>query len=380
MSLYKKFNFIKDFFFNRKIENYYNTDYEKNVLISYITRPFIEGLNFSHSNRIESFKIAETFNELGYNVDIINHDTTKKVDFSQYNIIFGIGNLFENSLVKKDVNKIYIYYATGSYFAFQNAAEMSRIVNLYNRKGILFKPVRLIEKTKYLATQLSDAIIITGNDHTISSYRNSKMPILKVPVSVVNIGSNYLKKDDLDKSKTNFIWLGGNGLIHKGLDICLEVFKDSPNLTLHVFGPEEKMFMEVYKKELLLPNIKFYGYIDVTSSKFIQLSKKCLFTIYPSCSEGQSGALLTCMGMGLIPLSTKESGVDLKNLGFYINENISEIKKIINNVLCIENSVLKKYSTENYNYIKKEHNIDKFKKTFKNNINLILLNKNGRDN
>lgn len=46
------------------IRNYFNTTFNKSVLISYITSPFKEeGLNLRHTNQAEALEIAKIFNE-----------------------------------------------------------------------------------------------------------------------------------------------------------------------------------------------------------------------------------------------------------------------------------------------------------------------------
>ncbi len=51
------------------------------------------------------------------------------------------------------------------------------------------------------------------------------------------------------------------------------------------------------------------------------------FSIFPSCSEGQSGSVLTTMSLGLIPIVTKEVGIDVFDKGFLINDNIEILDK-----------------------------------------------------
>jgi len=371
-------NYLLTRFVSKPVINYFNTGFEKRVLISYITKPFKEGIDSSHSNRVEVLIIADVFNKLGYNVDIYDFYSKKKVNYSDYNLVFGIGDLYENSLRNKNLNINYIYYATGAYFEFQNTAEMSRIIQLYKRTGTLLKPVRFIKTPRYLATQLSDAIITTGNEWTVSTYIYSNMPFYKVPVSVFNIFEvNFIR--NISIAKTKFIWLGSHGLVHKGLDLCIEVFKDLPNLELHIFGSNEKKFLDIYKNELKQTNIIYHGFVDVLGNKFKEVAKTCMFSVYPSCSEGQSGSLLTTMSMGLIPIATLSSGVDLINKGFVINGEIEDIKKRIKEVVEMNDKDLEKLSLNNIKFIDENHRINNFEKKFEKNLNIILKN-NGRKN
>jgi len=371
-------NKIKNKFFY-KIENYFNTKYDNNVLISYITYPFKKGVRYTHSNYVEAIKIAKVFKELGYNVDIYNYNYNGKLDIKKYDIIFGMGSLFESLVKNRDKKRIYIYYATGAYFAWANYAEIERIKKLFLRKGKILQPKRFIKHPTYFATQCSDAIITTGNEWTVSTYRKfiKDVPIYKVPVSVYDIIWKDNIKRDISKIKRNFLWFGSSGLVHKGLDLCIEVFKDIKDYNLYICGLKEEDFFEVYNKELKLNNIYYKGFINIQSDKFREIVENCCFAIFPSCSEGGGGSLLTAMGTGLIPIATKESSVNLE-FGFEITDEIEKIKEKIIGASNLEDEKLLKLSKKNMEFVKQNHNIEKFKEIFKENLLKILKeNKNG---
>jgi glycosyltransferase involved in cell wall biosynthesis len=358
------------------IKNYYNSKFNKKVLISYVTEPFYKGVSQSHSNTAESIEIAKVFHSLGYVVDIYDFRYKKNINFLSYDVIFGIGDLIERALESKNRKTVYIYYATGAYFCFANSAEVNRIKNLYQRKGLLLKPKRFIKNPKYLSTQISDAIIVTGNNWTVATYVNSLMPIYKVPVSVYDILWKKEIKRDIDKARKSFLWFGSSGLIHKGLDLCLEVFKELPEYNLYICGPKEEDFFELYSNELKLENINYLGFMEVSSFEFRRLVELCLFVIYPSCSEGTSGALLTCMSVGLIPVATKETGVHLNN-GFSISNNELNIVETIGAISKLDINTLEKLSKDNAKYIECNHTIHDFRSKINKNIIKILGAKNG---
>ena len=78
------------------ITNLYHTDYNKNVLISYIISPFFCPNNFKHQNYLTSHLVAESFSSLGYNMDIVEYnDQGYEPDYNRYAIIFGMGYQFE---------------------------------------------------------------------------------------------------------------------------------------------------------------------------------------------------------------------------------------------------------------------------------------------
>jgi hypothetical protein len=64
-----------------------------------------------------------------------------------------------------------------------------------------------------------------------------------------------------------------------------------------------------------LPNIVQHGWIDVAVEDFARLTEESVALVYPSCREGQAGAVVNCMRAGLIPLVSRESGVDVNAFG-----------------------------------------------------------------
>ena len=142
------------------------------------------------------------------------------------------------------------------------------------------------------------------------------------------------EKKDFTSVRKKFIWIGGAGMAHKGLDLVLEAFKSLPDFSLTVFGKADKDFVEIYKKELFeTDNIRFEGHVDLSSKKFMDASSNSLGLIFPSCSEGCSGGVVTSMHAGLIPIISYQSGVDVEDFGVILRENTiqeisSEIRKM----------------------------------------------------
>jgi glycosyltransferase involved in cell wall biosynthesis len=110
-----------------------------------------------------------------------------------------------------------------------------------------------------------------------------------------------------------FLWFNGSGAVHKGLDIALEVFAQRPHLTLHCVGPylSELDFVRAYRHELFSrPNIHSHGYVLPSDPRFVSIASRCAAFVSPSCSEGTSTSVLTCLLFGMVPLISAQTGVD----------------------------------------------------------------------
>ncbi|RNI15806.1 glycosyltransferase family 1 protein [Methanohalophilus sp. RSK] len=372
------------FYKYKPIINYYNSNNEKNVLVSYIVPPFkSKAPNYRHTNYIEAIKIAETFRDLGFNVDIYNYNFERTIDYSKYSVVFGFGDPFVGSFYNRDHDIVTIYYGTGMHICWQNHNSLSRIKEVYyKKKKWLPESGRIVEKAWSIQTSIVDAIITLGNDEVLKSYRMFfDGDIYNIPVTYYNIidvkkVESFIVNKDYSEAKYNFIWFGSSGLIHKGLDLVLEYFHQHPNLHLHVCGPidNEPRFKNLYYRELYeSPNIHTHGFVNLKSELFLSLMRKSLFAIFPSCSEGESGSVVNLMAQGMIPIVTKNAGIKIKDFGYLIPSiDIDSIDETINKVLYENENDLMAKSYKCFKNTRRTHSIESYSCQLKSALEDIL--------
>jgi len=367
---------------DRLVKNVYNTNHAKNVLISYLVKPFKKGVSLTHTNQAEVLQIARVFDELCYNVDVTNFNSNRVLDFNKYDVVFGFGEPLDKSFYRRIRRILTIYYGTGMHIFENNCASLKRIKDTYQKTGkYLLNSARIVERAWCIQTVLADAIITLGNKATVESYRKYYTgPIFRIPCSYYRVTNckDILQKKDFAHSKQHFLWFGGGGLIHKGLDLLLEVFKDSPDLHLHVCGPidDEPEFKACFYDELYKrKNIHTYGFIDLRSDVFDYLMKTCAFVIFPSCSEGGAASVVNVMGNGgLVPVVTRESSVSINDYGIEINDcKAEEVAQAVRkaNQLTIED--IRTRSLYCCEYTARHHSIEMFSKALKDALNTLLV-------
>jgi len=354
-----------------------DTESDKNVLLSYITRPFKikqeSAAFYSHTNMWECQQIAETWVKHGYNVDIIDWDNKSFLPKKEYSVFIDIHSNMERlaPILGKDCKKI--LHITGAHWQFQNRAEMKRISDLNTRKGILLKPRRQVPPS--LGIEYADCATILGNVFTQGTFAYSGKPLYPIPLSTT-VQYPYYEKN-FDKIKKNFLWLGSSGMVHKGLDIVLDAFSELPDYHLTICGPvnREDDFEKVYYKELYQSkNIKTLGFIDVRSDHFLDVIKNTSALIYPSCSEGQAGSVITCLHAGLIPLVSYESGVDVDDFGIILQKSsVDEVVESIKILSQKPNEKLRRMSKSAWLYARTYHTREKFAECYNAFVNNILL-------
>ncbi len=371
---------LKEHYF---IKNYFNTEYEKNVLISYIIAPFIYKKEYlAHTNFAEAKKMAEIFKSLKYNVDIINYDSNKIINYKKYQLIIGFGEPMENSFYSNHRLKS-IFYSTGSHVCKQNYSSTSRIMDVYNKKGVmLLDSARIVDKTWSMQTSLSDAIIGFGNYNVLNSYKKYfSNKIFRVPVTFLNvierdIIENSLKNKDYCKAKKHFVFFAGHGLIHKGLDLLLEIFSEQPDLHLHICADidREVGFKKTYYNELFnYKNIHTYGFLSLQSDTANELIEKCAYVILPSCSEAEASSVINMMANGLLPIVTDDTGIDLNDFGFRIESLLhKDILMAVKEASNVDSEEVRKRSLNCFADTRNSHSLMAYEASLTEALNEIL--------
>lgn len=355
-----------------KKNNIYKTNYNKRVLISYIMITKKNKHKYKHSNIQECEIITKIFDHYDYKVDLYDRRYSGKINYSKYDLIFGFGDPFENSFYKKN-NLLRIYYATTQNQFFLNNAELKKIKRINVIKNKWIKPVRLEQKNYSLSINLCNSIICIGNDNTSLTYKKYyDGPIYNVPVTGHKLWNQFRR--DYTKTCKNFLWFGGDGSALKGLDLCLEVFKINPHLHLDICGRVEQDFIKAYYNELYeSENIEYHGFMDITSNEFSEIVMKNTFIILPSSSEGQASSVITCMMASLIPIITKDTGIDIKDFFIEIEElSVDYISNLINESSKMDVIEINNKADLTYKYAIENHILDNFSVKFREAISSIL--------
>lgn len=361
---------------NKPVVNYFKTNYKKRAIISYIAYPFnlslfIKYLSKKHSKVVQVIEIANVLNKLGYIVDIVDHGSNVDLNY-KYDLIFGIEPNFTKMSIKYS-NALKVYYGTGCYAKFSNLAEKERQQYLFKRKNVKLQLRRQVENCKYI--EYADYAILMGNKFTINTYKEvfDMSKIYTINNFVDSDNSIKFKKKNFDKVRYNFLWLGGYGALHKGLDVVLDTFKGLPQYNLYVCGDlkREKDFYNLYEKELTsLPNVYYKGWVNTASRKFDRICENCCYIIYPSSSEANAGSVLIAMNKGLIPIITESTSIDLSNDKYYIKScRIEDVKKKISDI--IKEATSQSYEQDYLKFIKYTNNTYS-KYNYTNNIKNIM--------
>ncbi len=351
-----------------------------NMLLSYRIEPFLlgpgESIPNSHTNYWESYQIAMTFLNMGYNVDIIDFRNRTFTPEKDYSIFVSARTNLERiaNLLNKDCIKV--AHLDTAHWIFNNHASFKRGLDLQKRrnKTITIKSLRIIESN--LAIECADFATILGNQFTESTYKYACKPIFRVPLPSC-LTYPWFEGKDFDTCRKNFMWFGSSGLVHKGLDLVIEAFMGMPEYNLTICGPiqEEKEFEDIYYHALYrTPNIRTMGWVDVNSDLFKKIANDCLAVIYPSCSEGGGGSVITCMQAGLIPIVSYETGVDVHDFGIILkSSSVDNIRETVYEISNLSDSELKQMAYKTWEFTRSNHSRECFAREYKEVTQKIIL-------
>jgi len=355
------------------------------VLISYLEFP-IKKANWSrhflgHSNAWESREIAKLFQEFGYQVDAISFLDKSFTPKKKYDVVFDIfGNIGRLSKIW-DEKPLMLLHCTGSDPVYQNNAEINRVRNLNNRRAANYCPKRLIScpSENYLSMDIANAISLIGNEWTKMTYPEkyrNKIELVSVSTNFENLSIRTKNKVPIEKEKKEFLWFFGDGAVHKGLDLVLEVFARNPKFILNIIGniQNEKDFLEIYSEELNnKENIILHGHLNLFEPKSLEILSRVFCFIAPSCSEGISPATALCLQLGLFPIISRDTGITLPaDCGFYLEScTIEEIEYFVNKASSTNKKIIEDQSKMIQDYAIQKYS----RETFSNSMRDYLSSK-----
>lgn len=348
-----------------------------NVLISRVNDAFFllpgEPIPISHTNYWEALQMARTFLNFGYCVDVIYYLNDEFIPRENYSFFIDVRRNMERlgPLLSKTCVKI--LHADTAHILFHNAAEAGRLLALQQRRGVTLQPRRF--EMPNLAIEHADCATVLGNDFTLGTYSYAKKPMYRVPVPAAVLYP-FPEGKDFEACRKRFLWLGSGGMVHKGVDLLLEAFAEMPEYHLTLCGPvqQEKDFEMAYYRELYqTPNIHTVGWVDLDSPEFVRITNSCVGLIYPSCSEGQAGSVVTCLHAALIPIISYESGVDVHDFGFLLKTcSISEIKDSIRMVTDLPLQELKVRARKAWEFARENHTRERYAQEYRKVVSEII--------
>lgn len=322
------------------IINQYNTAYQKNVLISYLTDPFKNPNHFKHQNYMTSHIVAESFFDLGYNVDVVDYtDRDTLIDYSKYHVFFGFGYPFERSFYQENRKIPRIHFITGAHNDFHNMMGLKSANDFYKLSGVwLPAEANILSVTDYYAMYDSDITIILARGYIFEDCKSRfNNQIYSLNNNILGVFANVEPK--IIAGRTNhFLFLSGGKQITKGLYIVLEVARLRKDLNFHVVVPYITEAFTNHYGDLFGPegNVSLHIDIRMDSEEMKQVIKTCTYSLAPSYVDGLPGGTIEPMAAGLIPIVSRYCGFPSEDFIFELEDLLPEtLNQMLSRVLAL---------------------------------------------
>lgn len=353
---------------------------KKKALLIYLVEPFLIKAHHrrfrSHQNLSQCRQIAQAISEFGFTVDVVDVADRKFCDYSSYDLIVShrVALNEPKSAFKPGAKKIYLN--TGMNHITHNNNTYLRYSNLRERRQCNLKVRRLVDEVMPFVMG-ADAIIGFGNDYTMGTWQK----FFNGPIYTFNnygfAGTEFSTHNkNYGKSRKNFLFFASYSQVGKGLDLLLEIFPRHPELNLYICSnyEAEKDFCDCYKQELFhSENIFPMGWVKINSSTYRELTRKCTFIILPTCSDASAGSVVQCMHTGLIPIVTREAGIDTDDFGITLEDDrISTIEKTILEVSAWPEKKIREHSVKTVSDAKNKFSESAFEKRIRQILSTIL--------
>ena len=296
---------------------------ERRALIVYLPDAFLMEESgeqwLRHQNRAACKVMARVLGEMGYLVDVVHKHDRRFRPARDYDLVVGERRDWNGVEALLPERAVTVFLATSPEHGFHNLALERRHQRLEVRRPGTSVAVRRVNHDPTPAVEAADAIAGPGNEFVMDTWATAS----SAPAHPFNnfgwAGTrDSLPGKDFAAARTEFLFFASGSQVMKGLDLLLEVFPSHPALQLHVCSDfaAEPDFCEAYREELFeTPNVHPVGFIRAKGPKFDELARRCAWAVLPSCSEGQPGSVVQCMHAGLVPLVTRETGIDADDFG-----------------------------------------------------------------
>jgi len=349
-----------------------------NVLISYVNVGLLEKLRgrkvpIYHEQHYKTIAMAQTFLDLGYNVDVIHCENQKFIPWKAYEVVVDTRFNLQRLRAYFPPGCIKILHCDTAHIVFHNAAEMGRILAIQKRKGVSLPANRM--ESPNLGVEHADYLTTCGNEFTINTYSYADKPIFRLPVTVQPMWP-WPEEKDFDACRRRFLWFASRGMVHKGLDLVLDAFAEMPEYQLSIVGPvqDEPEFLHLYRKELFhFPNIKLVGWCDKEGGEFKALLDQSVAHVFASCSEAGAACVLETMAGAVIPLVSYDSSVDVEDFGVLLRgTSVEDIKSGVRSVASMPTTELRQRAKKAWQYAHSNNTCESFEKSYRATIEMIL--------
>lgn len=210
--------------------------------------------------------------------------------------------------------------------------------------------------------QRADAVFLVGNATVARSFLQNGKALSSIRRFNYASALPLRAADTLSPdSVPRILYVSTEMCLRKGFDILsnmLTKFQDTPYMCGIIGGSGDADYQ--YKlsnlQKQLGDKIHLHGWVDSSSPEYRNLLQQYDFVLFPSLEEGQAGSVLDAMSQGLIPLITRETGIDFAPLGYFLPALDSEHNEdILKHALSLAKGQILSLQKQTLQYYQRYH-------------------------
>lgn len=353
---------------------------QKRVLISYITLTGFDFANVKHASFYHLNQILRYFISKDYCIDLCRLDDMgayQRLKKTKYDVIFGFGPVYKEFCKNHDIPlRICFVMENNPMVVKEKYDERLKYFKCRHNKLDSSRSLARIGYFDRETFELSNNLVLMNSVYNSLSFKDFFSSLELINCNALFNEHYEFDKDiiltKIDKSRNNVLWFGSKGIIHKGLDILIDAVAQMPEKRLCCYGID-KGEIQFFNK-LKSHNSINCGSINVLGNEFInEVIYNHNICVFPSCSEGMSTAVATCMAHGIIPIITRETGFN--KMPFIIeleSFTVEQVRKSIEQIQSLSVEELLQMRYDCYVYSRTEFSLNTFNRQFSSIMDRIL--------
>lgn len=351
---------------------------QKRILLCYVSPLHIDygKGDIYHPLFLHINQMIKVLIDMNFSIDICDcNDKHAIVQLSgkQYDYILGFGKVY-TELVKRGQCRQSILFITENNPEVVERKYKERVEYFRQRHPHLSITSAIVRKGYFDKEQfeISDDAIVISSEYNIHSMRSYFRSVYQINVNGLFNKTFQYDALHIKKYRNSFVWFGSQGIIHKGLDVLVDAFRQLPECTLNIYGIPLSEIKII--KPLLTQNIRVHSPVNVLSDTFIEeVVRKNMFVLSASCSEGMMSGIATCMLYGLIPIVSKETGYNShSSILEFENCKLENVISKIQEVQQYDLEKVSKLSKDSYIYAQQHFTLECFRSRFSEIMNDIV--------
>lgn len=339
-----------------------------NILLAYSTKHFVPSSNQRVGTGMSASSAAtlartlyDTLTQYGQ-VDYVDGiRPPRQLPRKHYDLLVGI----QGSITP--LHRLAAFDKTILFAVNMHPVERNRILHDFNVEYSVCPAKHVARNTVHLEQlddiRLADSIFLVGNATVARSFLKHGKSLEQIRRFNYASALPARAPGELTHSShpRRILYVSTEMCLRKGFDILAELLRENKDSAIQVGiigGAGDKTYRARLEelRRIMGEKLTVHGWVDSSSDAYLQLLRSYDAVIFPSLEEGQAGSVLDAMSQGLVPLITRETGIDYSPLGFLQPAmNCKNNHELLHRLINLSSDALLRLQQQTLQYYQAQH-------------------------